>query len=102
MAKKTKVPAQISVATIGLVGVIAAAVIGLCGTIIVAYFGYLGIRTQIEEPIDATSTAEARLTALANIFSPTPLQTPTVSNNFLVHQITLPQKWHPIQTGNHF
>ena len=102
MAKKTKVPAQISVATIGLVGVIAAAVIGLCGTIIVAYFGYLGIRTQIEEPIDATSTAEARLTALANIFSATPLQTPTVSNESSGLSNNSSTKVAPIQAGNHF
>jgi len=66
MAKKTKkVPAQISIATIGLIGVIVAAVIGLCGTIIAAYFGYLGIRAQIEEPIHATQTAQANLSSLS-------------------------------------
>jgi len=80
MTKRTKIPAQISAATIGLVGVIAAAIIGLCGAIIVAYFGYLGIRAQIEEPIHATQTAQAKLPSAS---LPTPASqsnTPSQSN----------------------
>ena len=38
----------------------------LLGVLITAYFGYLGIRSQIEIPIHATQTAEARLTEIAN------------------------------------
>lgn len=38
----------------------------LLGVLITAYFGYLGIRSQIEIPIHATQTAEARLTEFAN------------------------------------
>jgi hypothetical protein len=49
----------------------------LLGVLITAYFGYLGIRSQIEIPIHATQTAEANLTALANIPSATP--PPTLS-----------------------
>jgi hypothetical protein len=36
------------------------AVIGLCGTLVAAYLGWLGIRTQIERPLQATQTAELR------------------------------------------
>jgi hypothetical protein len=39
------------------------------GTIVVAYFGYLGLKLQVETPIHATQTAEAKQTAM----------TPTVS-----------------------
>ena len=35
------------------------------GAVLVAYFGYLGIRSQIEIPIKATQTAEARSTLVA-------------------------------------
>lgn len=41
-------------------------ILGFAGTILVAYFGYLGIRTQVETPIRATQTAEAKLTELAS------------------------------------
>jgi hypothetical protein len=86
MAKKTKEPTQISIAKIGLIGVIVAAVIGLCGTIIASYVGYLSIRAQIEEPIHATQTAQANLLSLS---LPTPApqsntpsqSTPPISNN---------------------
>lgn len=43
------------------------------GVLITAYFGYLGIRSQIEIPIHATQTAEARLTEIANISTISPL-----------------------------
>jgi hypothetical protein len=58
MGKKAKEPQQISIAKIGLIGVVVAAVIGLGGTIIAAYIGYLSIKAQIEKPIHATQTAE--------------------------------------------
>jgi len=35
------------------------------GVVLAAYFGYLGIRSQIEIPIQATQTAEAKLTLAA-------------------------------------
>ena len=41
------------------------------GALIAAYIGYLGIRSQIEIPIQATQTAEARLTEVSGIFSMT-------------------------------
>jgi hypothetical protein len=47
------------------------------GVLITAYFGYLGIRSQIEIPIHATQTAEARLTEIASMSSMTP--SPTLS-----------------------
>lgn len=49
----------------------------LLGVLITAYFGYLGIRSQIEIPIHATQTAEARLTTLSNLPSITPSATPS-------------------------
>jgi hypothetical protein len=58
MGKKAKEPTQISIAKIGLIGIVIAAVIGLCGAIIAAYIGYLGVKAQIERPIHATQTAE--------------------------------------------
>jgi hypothetical protein len=61
------------------------------GMIIVAYLGYLGIRTQIETPIQATQTAEAKLAAqlspTASLFTPTVITptviTPTLQKNIL-------------------
>jgi len=49
------------------------------GVILAAYIGYLGIRSQIEIPIQATQTAEARLTLSAQtqillIYTTTPTQ----------------------------
>jgi len=58
MGKKSKEKPQISIAKIGLIGVIVAAIIGLFGAIISAYIGYLGSKAQIEKPIYATQTAE--------------------------------------------
>ena len=49
----------------GLIGTIIVATIGLIGTGITAYLGYLGIQSQIEKPIRATQTAEAR--AIVNV-----------------------------------
>ena len=40
-------------------------VLTLLGVIIAAYIGYLGVRSQIEIPIQATQTAEAKLTLAA-------------------------------------
>lgn len=45
------------------------------GTIAVAYFGYLGLKLQVETPIHATQTAEAKLTAIAQVFAITPAGT---------------------------
>jgi hypothetical protein len=41
------------------------------GIIIAAYIGYLGVRSQIEIPIQATQTAEAKLTFVSPITSTT-------------------------------
>ncbi len=49
----------------------------LLGVLITAYFGYLGIRSQIEIPIRATQTAEAKLTENANVLTMTPPATAT-------------------------
>lgn len=40
-------------------------ILAFLGTVLVAYFGYLGARSQIEIPIHATQTAEAKLTSVA-------------------------------------
>lgn len=64
MGKKAKEPQPISIAKIGLIGVVVAAVIGSCGTIIAAYIGYLGIKAQLEKPI-LTSTATQTSTTIA-------------------------------------
>lgn len=58
MGKKAKERTEISVAKIGLIGVVLAAILGLLGTVIAAYVGYLETKTQIESPIRATQTAE--------------------------------------------
>ncbi len=61
------------------------------GVILAAYIGYLGIRSQIEIPIQATQTAEAKLTLVAQtiagdnatsppvqlLLTPTPSQIPS-------------------------
>jgi hypothetical protein len=47
-------------------------ILAFLGVIIAAYIGYLGIRSQIEIPIQATQTAEAKLTLAAQeIVTPT-------------------------------
>jgi hypothetical protein len=48
------------------------------GVIIAAYVGYLGIRSQTEIPIQATQTAEARLTENANVVTMVLLETATI------------------------
>lgn len=53
-------------------------VLSFLGVVLVAYFGYLGIRSQNEIPIQATQTAEARLTQIASqptAIPPTPTST---------------------------
>lgn len=42
-------------------------ILGFLGVVLAAYLGYLGIRSQNEIPIRATQTAQAELTALANM-----------------------------------
>jgi hypothetical protein len=53
-------------------------ILALLGVIVAAYIGYLGVRSQIEIPIQATQTAEARLG-----FSTTPISSPTSSVPFV-------------------
>ncbi len=54
-------------------------ILSFLGVVLVAYFGYLGIRSQNEIPIQATQTAEARLTQIAS--QPTNTIEPTVTEN---------------------
>ncbi|MCB0165201.1 MAG: hypothetical protein KDI79_13300 [Anaerolineae bacterium] len=68
-------PIELLVAKIGVMGTIVAALIGLIGIGITAYFGYLGIQAQIELPIQATQTAEAKAILLALSVTPTPQST---------------------------
>ncbi len=42
-------------------------ILGFLGVALAAYIGYLGLRSQIEIPIQATQTAEAKLTSVAQI-----------------------------------
>jgi len=56
----SKKPIDVMIAKIGLVGTITVALLGLIGTGITAYLSFLGIQTQIEKPLIATQTAEAR------------------------------------------
>ena len=61
-------------------------VLPVLGTMIVAYFGYLGMKLQVETPIHATQTAEARQTAIVQLFTSTPVDnaqnpTPTFSTS---------------------
>lgn len=78
---------EVVVAKLGLIGIIATALIGVVSTGLVAYLGYL--QTQI--PIQATQTAEARLTqavwlmataTLAQTITPTPTLTLTPTATF--------------------
>ena len=64
MNKKKRIPKEISIAKYGLLGTLATASCSVIGAFLAAYFGYLGITTQIKEPIAATATAEARLASL--------------------------------------
>jgi hypothetical protein len=82
---------EVIVAKIGLTGTIITAVLGLAAAAFTAYYAYLGIRTQVETPLRATQTAEARtaqapqvaqvsntLTAVTStVLPPLPSQTPT-------------------------
>lgn len=94
-SKKTSsnTPIELLVAKYGLIGTIAAAAIAFLGVVVVAYFSYLGIQTQIESPIKATLTAEARIASLAPATqlppSPSlPTETPTdISSSTRVPQI---------------
>ncbi len=64
-------------------------ILGFAGTILVAYFGYLGIKTQVETPIRATQTAEAKLTEFApkvNLDA-TAMITPAVNASPPAHEI---------------
>lgn len=55
-------------------------ILAFLGVIIAAYIGYLGIRLQIEIPIQATQTAEAKLTLAAQTnIAPTLSETATPS-----------------------
>jgi len=61
-------------------------ILSFTGMLLAAYIGYLGIRSQIEIPIRATQTAEAKLTSVAQTaVQPTstdfPVPTPTTTNN---------------------
>ena len=49
------------VAKYGLISTVTVAILGLIGTGITAYLGFLGIQTQVEKPIKATQTAEAKI-----------------------------------------
>lgn len=56
------------------------------GIVLAAYIGYLGIRSQIEIPIQATQTAESRLTqaalsAIQPTFTDVPMPTPIPTND---------------------
>jgi hypothetical protein len=60
------------------------ALISLAGTLIVAYLSFINTRMQVEAPIHATQTAEAKATSLslatASAFRPSPTEvTPTAS-----------------------
>lgn len=67
------------IAKYGLIGTVTAALIGVIGVGFTAYFGYLGIRTQIEEPIKATQTAEAAQAQIEVPINATLTQTPTAA-----------------------
>ena len=56
-------------------------VLTFLGVAITAYLGYLGVRSTIEIPIQATQTAEARQTAAAKLYGLTPSgeETPDVT-----------------------
>lgn len=69
--------AQVLVAKIGFRGTLIAGLLGLVGIGITAYFGYLGIQMQIKIPIEATQTAEAKATLVANSDTPTVASTNT-------------------------
>lgn len=56
---------DITVAQLGIIAAAIAALITVIGMVISGYFGYLGARTQVELPIQATQTAEAKPTAIA-------------------------------------
>lgn len=62
---------EVLVAKIGLTGTVIAALIGLIGVGVTAYFGYLGIQAQINLPIEATQTAEAKASMAADSITPT-------------------------------
>lgn len=64
------------------------------GVILAAYIGYLGIRSQIEIPIKATQTAEAKLTLIAQVpegnnATPTPVQILSTSTPIQVSSDTI-------------
>jgi hypothetical protein len=65
--KSKKNTIELVVAKYGLLSTILVSVLGLLGTGITAYFGYLGIQAQIESPLNATRTAESRVTAISEI-----------------------------------
>jgi len=56
-------------------GVIISALVGLVAAVVSAYLGYLSITFQVGLPISVTQTAEAKLTALAFVGTPTPTAT---------------------------
>jgi len=83
-------PVEVLIAKIGLRGTIITAILGLVGIGITAYFGYLGIQIQINAPIEATQTAETKLTESAFLVTPTKLTTSTV----LPTDTSIPQLTH--------
>jgi len=70
-------------------------VIGAIALIIVAIIGYFGIKYQVEKPIHATETAEARATQLA----PTKLPPPTVTSGIPALAPTSTLQSTPIAVG---
>jgi hypothetical protein len=92
MSKKTprrrsqasKSPVEVIVAKYGLFGTVITALLGLIGVSLAAYISYLGIRAQIEAPLHATQTAEARQFASTpdGVTLPTAVTPPTNQPTF--------------------
>jgi hypothetical protein len=67
---------EILIAKYGLAGVVISAIFGSISLIIVAIIGYLGTQTQVFVPINATQTAEAKLSSVPTL---TPIPSSTIT-----------------------
>ena len=79
MSKEPKIFETIEAAKIALISALIVALIGVITAGINAYGNYLSNRAQIELPILATQTAEARLTSVAPSQTPTAILTSTIT-----------------------
>lgn len=67
-------------------------VLTFLGVVIAAYLSYLGVRSTIEIPIQATQTAEARQTEGAQVYSLTPSDQDDPNVTSIVEPVTTPQR----------